>query len=489
MTLSWPDATNGTGTDGTPGPTLAQEEADPHRGEWVLGLRHLPPGPRRHHLRPGRPGGRGPDGGHRHLLVHRHRGHRPGAAPGSSADFPTATNPGIDCSSAAGSWDPATSTTADSSITQEIALDQAFAAANGLTNYTPSAVVTGEHSGIENPNMPSALADAGVTTFATDASRQPNQYSLTSGTSTATSAPRYPSNIYYNASNWPDETNEYNTLYVAPGASLGNAQYPGETGHCASSSATTCLTTPATESSILASESRIMLSHVLANNPRVGYAHQTNLIGPATQTVNGVTSDYGYTLLSLLNNVLAQYNAWTTTPLVQMTDVTDAQTLGLQNAWATAEAAGSVTASEQNGVVTVTNSSGAPVSTPITVPPGTTVGGAAFGQSYGGELSAWTPLPASGSTTLTENVAPGHHQRQRRHLDRRCPLHDHGDHHRGPGPRPQRDRRPAHRHHLHRQRQRDRHHRRHRRPPGRAGATRSPSPRPAPPAAPPRPSP
>ena len=267
-------------------------------------------------------------------------------------------------------------------------------------------MVTGEHSGIENPNMPSALADAGVTTFATDASRQPSQYSLTSGTSTATSAPRYPSNIYYNASNWPDETNEYDTLYVAPGTSLGNTQYPGETGHCASSSATTCLTTPATESSILASESRIMLSHVLANNPRVGYAHQTNLIGPATQTVNGVTSDYGYTLLSLLNDVLAQYNSWTTTPLVQMTDVTDAQTLGLQNAWATAVAAGSVTATEQNGVVTVTNASGAPVSTPITVPPGTTVGGAAFGQSYGGELSAWTPLPASGSTTLTESVTP-----------------------------------------------------------------------------------
>ena len=45
---------------------------------------------------------------------------------------------------------------------------------------------------------------------------------------------------------------------------------------------------------MLASESHIMLSHVLANDPRVGYAHQTNLIGPATQ--NG--QDYGYTLLT-----------------------------------------------------------------------------------------------------------------------------------------------------------------------------------------------
>ena len=105
-------------------------------------------------------------------------GTAPGAAPNSGPDFPTATNPGIDCSSAAGSWLPATSTTSpDSSIDQEIGLDQAFATANGLTNYTPAAVVTGEHSGIENPNMPAALAGPGSPP-PTDASRQPQQYSL-----------------------------------------------------------------------------------------------------------------------------------------------------------------------------------------------------------------------------------------------------------------------------------------------------------------------
>jgi hypothetical protein len=245
--------------------------------------------------------------------------------------------------------------------------------------------------------MPAALAATGVTTFATDASRQPNQYSLTSGSSTATSAPRYPSNIYYNASNWTDELNEYNTLYVTPSVPLGNATYPTETGHCDASSATTCLTAPATQSSLLASESRIMLSHVLANNPRVGYAHQTNLIG-------GSDPANGYTLLTLLNNMLSQYDAWTTTPLVQMTDVTEANVLTEQSAWA--KAAGSVKATETNGVVTVTNASGSPVSVPVTVPPGTTIGGAAFGQPYGGELSTWTSVPAAGTTTLTEDVAP-----------------------------------------------------------------------------------
>src|SRR5215469_2917245 len=148
----------------------------------------------------------------------------------------------------------------------------------------------------------------------------------------ALGSPRYPSNIYYNASNWPDELNEYNTLYVAKGDSIGGT----ETGHCVNTGATTCLSAPLTEAGVLASESHIMLGHVLGNNPRVGYAHQSNLIGPATQ--NG--ADYGYTILNLISNMLSQYNAWynTNSPLAQMTDVTAAQTLQQQSAWATASA-------------------------------------------------------------------------------------------------------------------------------------------------------
>ena len=148
-------------------------------------------------------------------------------------------------------------------------MDQAFAAANALPNYTPAAVVTGEHSGLENPNMTAALAGAGVTTFAQDGSRQPTQYAL----GAALGAPRYPSNIYYNAANWPDELNEYNTLVCRSLAiSIGN----GETGHCdGNTSTSTCLTAPRPRRPYWRSESRIMLGHVLDNNPRVGYAHQS----------------------------------------------------------------------------------------------------------------------------------------------------------------------------------------------------------------------
>ena len=55
-------------------------------------------------------------------------------------------------------------------------MDQAFAAANTIPNYNPAAVVTGEHSGLENPNMTAGLTGAGVTIFAQDGSRQPTQY-------------------------------------------------------------------------------------------------------------------------------------------------------------------------------------------------------------------------------------------------------------------------------------------------------------------------
>ncbi|MFI9274476.1 putative Ig domain-containing protein [Kitasatospora sp. NPDC052896] len=334
----------------------------------------------------------------------------PGGGPGSTSTFPTATDPGIDCSSSA-AWLPATSTQPDSSIEQEIGLDDAFAANNGLTNWSSANLVTGEHSGLENPNMPKAMADMGIGVFGTDASRQPQSYTIqgtsASGASnTADSAPRYPSNIYYNAASWPDELSEYNTAYVAQGSSMNDPQYPNETGKCVDTPSTTCSTTAATEAQVLASESRIMLGHVLNDDPRMNYAHQTNLIGPATQTVNGVTSDYGYTLISLINDMLAQYNSWYTTPLVQMTDATTSQTLGDSAAWAAAEKAGSVTASVQNGQVVITNGGGSTVSVPVTVPSGTTVNGAAFGQSYGGTLSSWSSLAAGASSTLTVNTAP-----------------------------------------------------------------------------------
>jgi len=384
-TLTWPEATNGTGDTGNPGPTLAQEQATHVGGTgfWGYNVYRMKPDSTYGYV------------GHvaeatgataSTTYSFTDTGTAAGAAPESDSTFPTATNPGIGCTT--GGWVPA------ASIQQEIGLDQAFATANGLTSlpaaqYTQNAVVTGEHSGVENPNMPTALNAVGVTTFAQDASRQPTQYSL----GNATGAPRYPSNIYYNASNWTDQLNEYNTLYVTQGVAIPG----GGVGHCQNTSSTTCRTTPATKADLLASESHIMLSHVLANNPRLGYAHQPNLIGSPT-------AGEGYTLLDLIDSMLAQYNAWYTEPLTQVTDVSSAKTLAQQTAWATAQAGGKVTASITNGVVTVANA-GTATDIPVTVPTGTTVNGTPFGTSYSGALSAWINV-GSTSLVLTENVAP-----------------------------------------------------------------------------------
>jgi hypothetical protein len=400
VTLTWPEATNGTGTDGTPGPSLAQEEASHTGGTgfWGYNVYREDPGSSTYGL-VGQVA-ENPSATSSTTYSFTDTGKAAGAAPDSGPDFPTATNPGIDCGDAADSWLPASSTAADNSIDAEIGLDQAWGAANNLPNYTPAAVVTGEHSGVENPNMPGALADTGVTTFAQDASRQPQQYSL----GKALGAPRYPSNIYYNAANWPDELNEYNTLYVAQGDKLGDTTFPDETGHCTDTSATTCRSAPATEADFLASESHIMLSHVLANDPRVDYAHQSDLIGPATDS-NG--QDYGYIILDLISNMLSQYDNWyaSSAPLDQMTDVSEAQVLAQQAAWATASNGGQVSATVQNGVVTVTNN-GSEVKIPVTVPAGTTVNGSAFGQAYGGDLSDWVDLGQGATQTLNENVIP-----------------------------------------------------------------------------------
>ncbi len=401
VTLAWPEAANGFSTDGgSQGPSLAQEEASHTGGTgfWGYNIYREDPGSGTFGLVGQVPENPSATSGTTYTFTD--TGATAGVAPNSGPDFPTATNPGIDCASGTNSWLPASSTAPDSSIEQEIGLDQAFAAANGLTNYSPAVVVTGEHSGVENPNMPAALAGTGVTTFAQDASRQPQQYSLGG----AVGAPRYPSNIYYNASNWPDELNEYNTLYVRQGTPLGDPGYPGDIGHCTDTVDTTCLSQPATEASLLASETHIMQGHVLGNDPRVGYAHQSDLIGPASQ--NG--QDYGYTILTLIDSMLSQYHDWftATAPLDQVTDASDARVLSEQGAWAAAEASGKVTATESGGTVTITNN-GSEVSVPVTVPPGTTgSGGSAFGQPYGGDLSAWDDLGGGATQTLTESQAP-----------------------------------------------------------------------------------
>ena len=225
--------------------------------------------------------------------------------------------------------------------------------------------------------MPAALTQTGIDVVAADSSRQPQQYPV----GPAVTSPRYPSNIYYNVSTWAELIDEYNTIYLPP--ALG--------GRCVNTGTTTCLDKVATKDSILASETPIMLRHVLTNDPRVGYSHQSNLTGDRL-------------ILSLLGNVLAQYKSWfsSNSPILTPTLAQTAAELARQDAWRAAVQAGQVTASVTDDVVTVKSNSTVNVRVPITVRPGTTVFGSttAFGTSYAGSLSAWQSMTAGSQLQL-----------------------------------------------------------------------------------------
>ncbi len=283
----------------------------------------------------------------------------------------------------------------------------------------------------QNPYFIPALQAVGITVVGDDASKAypnpPNDQfgigaSYTGATyaagqtfvdGTAQVAPRHPVNVYYNASTEAQEVDEYNTLYLST----------ADGGTCTDSSTTTCLTTPATFADIVNQVVSGMFNYMLNNDPRPSYVHQTNLLGappgcalsattlctpPATAPATADTTGDGL-LYSVLDPLLNEYHQYfsAATPYEQPTLGAIGVILADQSAWAATQTAGTVTASLTNGVVTVANAGTSTTNVPITVAPGTTVNGSAFGQAYSGALSDWTSIPSGTSQTLTEApVAP-----------------------------------------------------------------------------------
>ena len=168
--------------------------------------------------------------------------------------------------------------------------------------------------------------------------------------------------------------------------------------------------------------------------------------------------------------MLAQYNTWynANAPL----DPDDRRHRGPgadeQGAWAAA--AGHVSASVTNGVVTITNG-GSGVKVPVTVPAGTTSDGAPSASLRRRRCPTGRPLASSGTQTLTEHRRADDHQRRVGHVDRRqrasaSTVTTTGS---PPPALSETGALPAGRH-VHRQRRRHRHDRRHRRRPAAAGS-------------------
>jgi hypothetical protein len=262
-------------------------------------------------------------------------------------------------------------------IEAEIGANLAWAATNDLP-VDPGELVTGEHSGMrllpqqpdDNPNLAPALAAAGIGWLGGDNSRDRDQRRI----GTALTVPRHPMNVFYNVATAAEEVDEYNWIYTS--------RADGGSGVCGDHPETvTCIEPldPATgyQATIVPVETRIALSHVLGNDPRPHFVHQSNL---AEERI----------IYPLLDSILSRYRAAfaDTTPVVSQRLAANGLELRRQAAWGAGAAA--VTAYLLDGVVTIEAPAG--IDVPVTVPEGTRLAGPSgplFGEPYAGARSGY----------------------------------------------------------------------------------------------------
>ncbi|GGM56202.1 hypothetical protein GCM10012275_29130 [Longimycelium tulufanense] len=265
-------------------------------------------------------------------------------------------------------------------ISEEISKNIKWAMRNGLS-IRPDELVTGEHSGLrvlppqpaDNPNLAPALEANEIRWLGSDNSRDPGQRPV-GGTLTV---PRHPVNLFYNVGTEVEEVDQYNWIYTS--------RADGGSGRCEDNPQTmTCIEPldPATgyRSHIVPMETRIALRHVLSNDPRPHYTHQSNL---AEERL----------LYPFLDSVLQEYrdvfagNA----PLVNPRHGEAGQMLLRQARWRAALTNGSeIVAYQRGNLVTVRGPDGLEV--PVTVPEGswlTSPVAKVFGDGYAGERSGY----------------------------------------------------------------------------------------------------
>ncbi|MCY0926566.1 hypothetical protein OTB20_10170 [Streptomyces sp. H27-H1] len=267
-------------------------------------------------------------------------------------------------------------------ISAQIRDNNNWAAAKGITTDRTE-LVTGEHSGLkslpqqaqDNPNLAGALADNGVKWAGSDNSREPLQRPV----GAALTVPRYPMNVYYNTGTNSEMADEYNWIYTS--------RADGGSGICEDNPGTsTCLPDPLDANTgyldyIVPAEARTAMRHVLNNDPRPHYVHQSNLAEERT-------------LYPVLNQVLDGYRTLyaPSAPIVNQSMKDTGVELQRRAAWNAAIAANQVTAYRIGKDVTVKAPSGVPA--PLTAPAGTKkqllLGTADFGTAYAGTRSAWT---------------------------------------------------------------------------------------------------
>ncbi|MFF3323920.1 hypothetical protein [Streptomyces sp. NPDC002889] len=278
-------------------------------------------------------------------------------------------------------------------ISAQIADNRAWGQRAGLPMRTDE-LVTGEHSGLrvlpqqpdDNPNLGPALTDNAVASLASDNSRDREQRRV----GPALTVPRFPMNVFYNAGRTAEQIDEYNWIYTRAA--------DGGSGICESAANSTCLEEPLDPATgyaghVVPLEARIALGHVLGNDPRPHFIHQSNLAEDriAYPVLNRVLDDYA--------DLYAD-----SAPLVNLRQRDIGAELQGRAAWNAAVAAGQVTAYRIGDTVTVRAPAGVRVT--ATMPPGTRqsllLGNASFGSPYAGSVSGWAaPGLLQDSVTLT----------------------------------------------------------------------------------------
>lgn len=274
-------------------------------------------------------------------------------------------------------------------IVAEIEQNRSFAATHGLAPE-PAALVTGEHSGLrslpqmpeDNPQLAPALGATGMEWIASDASREKEQRPV----GAALTVPRYPMNIFYNTATREQAVDEYNWIYTA--------RADGGSGLCEDNPATTtCIeplpTTTGFQDYIVPIESRIALGHVLGNDPRPHYVHQSN------QTQDRI-------IYPVLERLLGSYNSTfaDNTPVLNPTMTEAGTELLEQTVW---EAEEDVTAYYWKGRVHLA-AQGDGATVPVSMPDGTTADGTGLPDTYAGKDTGELTVPAG--TVRTLDVGP-----------------------------------------------------------------------------------
>jgi hypothetical protein len=244
-------------------------------------------------------------------------------------------------------------------IVDEIERNRRWGDNHDLPGFRDDELVTGAHTGLENPNMPDALERTDIDWIASDASRELEQRRL----GPARTVPRYPTDIYYDASTRAEELDEYDHAYLED----------------CDPSITSCRDTPASWDEFVSIQAEAMFRHIIDGDPRTHYAHQSNL-----------TDDR--ILFAPLEAMLDRYAALVDAPLLQPTLAESGEELRRQAAWATALQRGDVEAWLGGGAVHVL--SAVDVDVPIT-------GASDAGPDYAGEPTGWVRAKAG-----TELVVP-----------------------------------------------------------------------------------